>query len=1448
MLAATATAGVGASLASPAHAASGNSPAIAVPSTPAPAHPHLALGGNGSGNITVENGTFFSTDSYFSPTNTTDAPCGAETFHYNFSTIQYYYDDQYCYSGPQTPSIVDINGSTVGTGYSLLTDLTPTSHCLPANATNYTATSTIIWQTSSNGGQSWGNPEYLQNASNCQFVNEIEPSFAISGTGTIYGAWVEENYTQYVNVSGYNVTPFPFGYSNRTGDALGFTYSTSNGTNFTNISVLSTPRNNIANPQVAAFGATVYILYENISNGTMSLPSNTYSPNNTHPISENLIWSDDNGLSWNGPYVVPGLNASSDNTTEGAAIAVNSQGEIAISYVTNRSCEMFTGFCYDYGGEVVVVTSTTNGSTWSPISEVSNWAGELTCGFEYISGNFYYCERDLYQWGPKTSVAWSPLNPSTLYVAWTGSYYTWNVSGGGGEGGGGGALNIGYGSALFSAMSSNTGGSWTRGTIDEPTSSYGYDEDQIIQPSLAVSATTGEVYVSYTDLNETYCYSGCNPVFSYYASYWIGESANGVQWSTYPAAVSQADSFYTIDTWVGQNSAITVTPSGPVAMYSEAQDELFNYGYAYNFSTSPPSYYYWDNFTYYTSMVSAFTAPSAPLVVNFTESGLVANSSWGFSLSGNLFSANTTTIQIDNIPFASSVYFEAGAEPSSHGGWSELVPVATIGQQAFFFSDSTVWVNYTLYYGWAASVNPVTPQAPNNSGFYEVYFDLYLNTIYGYFYLDYYSYDDFGNWYNDTYYSSPLPWYVPDNTSLDFSTGLNSNVPVSYVFGSGNGSYTGVPTLAIATIDGPVNESFFLGALGVYNVTFQTSGLPSGTPYSFDFAGTTYSATSPATVTVPNVFTGAYALTNISATSATAGWEYFGSFANGEVEIPESPVVTLNFTTYIDVGAPTGIVHLHAVGLATGDFWQAEFNGTTYGSSTPWINLTEHPGTYLVSALPVATSLNDTTAYSPTGFGPSLSVTAGSTYDVDYSLSYRVQVASSVGGTVTGLGSHWATPGTALSFHATPDANYNYLGWTGTGAQSYSGMSAYANVTVAGPITESANFQPLPADRFNLTVSETGLPAGTSWTADLNGTGYSTSLPTEVIPNLYPCTAGAEAQYGFAVPYVYVNGTSGLRYVATGVPATTCTNGATVITLAFHPEYLVTPFVSGPGSISENGVQTDNSVWVDSGSSITLTANPNSNALFDGWLGSGAGNYTGPSLTANVIPTGPVTELATFTTITPPPTPLYTLGFQETSPLAPGTTWSVTVNGTVYTPHTAFLNVTGLTSTTYPISVATVYSPDHSAKYTPKSPPTSWDLTANHTIPLAYSTSYLLTVSSGAGGSTTPTPGSGYYPAGSVVELVATPSVGHQFVGWAGSGPGSYTGTSAVYNVTVSGAFTEVAAFAVTPTTSSSSGSWITSTTGIAVLAVLGLAVGVGAGYVLFGRKSGGGGTSGGAA
>lgn len=73
---------------------------------------------------------------------------------------------------------------------------------------------------------------------------------------------------------------------------------------------------------------------------------------------------------------------------------------------------------------------------------------------------------------------------------------------------------------------------------------------------------------------------------------------------------------------------------------------------------------------------------------------------------------------------------------------------------------------------------------------------------------------------------------------------------------------------------------------------------------------------------------------------------------------------------------------------------------------------------------------------------------------------------------------------------------------------------------------------------------------------------------------------------------------------------------------------------------------------------------------------------------------------------------------------------------------------------------------------------------------------FYLTMNVNPSGAGTVSPGSGWFDAGSSVQISATPSSGYVFSGWTGSGSGSYTGTANPATITMNGPITQTANFA----------------------------------------------------
>ncbi|HEY6238891.1 MAG TPA: sialidase family protein, partial [Thermoplasmata archaeon] len=173
----------------------------------------------------------------------------------------------------------------VGVGYGISTNASSTTCSAYASSVS----ERIAFSLSGDGGQTFGGINYLGNET-CSYLDATEPSFALSSDGTIYGAYVE-----------YNNSGNPGDFTDRsTNTALGFTVSTDNGVTFSDPITINS-NNNIAKPQVAAFGKTVYVVFENISNGTASITYGLYGYYFANPISESLLYSTDSGATWSGP-------------------------------------------------------------------------------------------------------------------------------------------------------------------------------------------------------------------------------------------------------------------------------------------------------------------------------------------------------------------------------------------------------------------------------------------------------------------------------------------------------------------------------------------------------------------------------------------------------------------------------------------------------------------------------------------------------------------------------------------------------------------------------------------------------------------------------------------------------------------------------------------------------------------------------------------------------------------------------------------------------------------------------------------------------------------------------------------------------------------------------------------------------------------------------------------
>ncbi|MBN2542977.1 discoidin domain-containing protein [bacterium] len=203
-------------------------------------------------------------------------------------------------------------------------------------------------------------------------------------------------------------------------------------------------------------------------------------------------------------------------------------------------------------------------------------------------------------------------------------------------------------------------------------------------------------------------------------------------------------------------------------------------------------------------------------------------------------------------------------------------------------------------------------------------------------------------------------------------------------------------------------------------------------------------------------------------------------------------------------------------------------------------------------------------------------------------------------GTVT-PGDGWYDEGTVVNIDAAAPATidgerYVWLGWTGVGTISYTGMVSPVDITMNSPITQTARWRheyrlwvysdhdaPVPA------VGEHWIEAGTSVSA------WVTTPADEADSIRWRCTGWV--------------GTGSAPAAGPGASFTFVINDTTSITWLWLRQFYLTMFTNF-------GTVTPGSGWFDEGTVVNIDANspstiPEERYVWNGWTGTGTGSYTG---------------------------------------------------------------------------------------------------------------------------------------------------------------------------------------------------------------------------------------------
>jgi hypothetical protein len=591
-----------------------------------------------------------------------------------------------------------------------------------------------------------------------------------------------------------------------------------------------------------------------------------------------------------------------------------------------------------------------------------------------------------------------------------------------------------------------------------------------------------------------------------------------------------------------------------------------------------------------------YPSPSTCFAYNFSQSfseiGLPAGTPWGVTLlnaNGSVTQSSATGSSISLSVGSGLVQFEAWDVPDGSTG-QYWIPTTSLASPASF-PTLPVQVQYHLGStdGSSASVLVRETGLPNGTSWSV----------------------GIGAQQRGT---SSATTTVP-NVPMGRSVALNSS---SVYFENGTGDYLARVTVEPLTVNGSssvlsAGGSIALNGSAIVTFEFQPSYLV--TPLASDGGNVT---PSPGWVDLG-------ASINLTAVPSSGyhfvGWAGtgIGSVSSGTAMTisvdPRSPVSEL--ATFRANFPATWNVTIQATGFGSqtpftvllggiaysgaGELRIGNLSSGAYDLQTPMIGLNGSNSTRLVEA-----SIN-----APGLSGNRLDLSANITLAITYQVEYALSVFATPGGSVTDYsnGVYWLAPG-PVALTAVPSDGQEFVAWTGT----VSSVLTTLVLPLNGASNETAQFEvrpTAPAAVFDLTVAETGLPAGTPWTVSVGSSGASGATASLTI-------AGLNGTYLFTAPTVF--GSTGVRYVSDEVNVSQSVGSNRSIAVAFTTEYLVSVAGGAGGSV------TPGTAWVSAGGSLTLVGAPDASEVFGSW--NGTVNSTSAAL--NVSVDGPITEFATF--------------------------------------------------------------------------------------------------------------------------------------------------------------------------------------------------------------------------
>jgi len=396
---------------------------------------------------------------------------------------------------------------------------------------------------------------------------------------------------------------------------------------------------------------------------------------------------------------------------------------------------------------------------------------------------------------------------------------------------------------------------------------------------------------------------------------------------------------------------------------------------------------------------------------------------------------------------------------------------------------------------------------------------------------------------------------------------------------------------------------------------------------------------------------------NVFNSSSEVGnyWADWHSYTNG---VLNPYTVSSGAWDYHPIGALAGmyVVTFYDSGLPPGTSWSVTLNGSTQTTVGTWISFDEFPGTY-------AFNVSTASGYSISPSSGAVVVSTGAVsqtigFAALYTVSFQESgLAPATSWSVWFNGVEQTGSTTTLTFTVTAGTYaYSIVNPTDYAASPSSGsVSVSANYTV--PVTFSSTL----VTSYSVTVFETGLASGTTWSAIFNGVEESTDTGSLT----FTVPAGTYAYQILDVP----------GYTATPSSGTATVGAAYLLSVSFSsttgPSYTVWINESGLTSGTSWSAIFDGTEKTTTGTSLafTATAGTYSYQVLD------VTGYTASPSSGSATVGGNYLVSVAFSSTTPPTPTTYTVWINETG-LPSETSWSAIFNGVEETTSGTSLSFT----------------------------------------------------------------------------------------------------------------------------------------------------------------------------